>query len=74
MIIDYYLELQKEYEGAEQFDELTEKFDGSCLILNDLQLEMRWETFQIDALHIFSDRLVLYKIINYKGEASLGKS
>lgn len=65
---DYYLELQKEYEGAEQFDELTEKFDGHCLILNDLQLEMRWETFQIDALHIFSDRLVLYKIINYEGE------
>lgn len=63
----YYLELQKEYEGAEQFDELTENFEGHCLILNDLQLEMRWETFQIDALHIFSDRLVLYKIVNYEG-------
>jgi hypothetical protein len=65
---DYYLELQKEYEGAEQFDELTEKFDVHCLILNDLQLKMRWETFQIDALHIFSDRLMLYKILNYEGE------
>lgn len=65
---DYYRELQKEYEGAEQFDELTEKFNGHCLILNDLQLKIRGETNQIDALHIFSDRIVLYKIINYEGE------
>ena len=64
----YYLNLLKGFEGEMHFDEFTEKLKEFCLILNDLQLEMRWRSsFQIDSLLIFFDRIVLYEIKNYEG-------
>lgn len=37
----YYLNLKKGYEGECRFDGLTEKLGVKCIILNDLQLEIR---------------------------------
>jgi len=69
----YYLNLLKGFEGEIRFDEFTEKLKEFCLILNDLQLEIRRSSFQIDALLIFFDRIVLYEIKNYEGVHYWGK-
>ncbi|MPM55244.1 hypothetical protein SDC9_102037 [bioreactor metagenome] len=69
----YYLNLLKGFEGEKRFDEFTEKLKEFCLILNDLQLEIRRSSFQIDALLIFFDRIVLYEIKNYEGVHYWGK-
>lgn len=63
----YYLNLKKGYEGERRFDGCTEKLGSKCIILNDLQLEIRHSSLQIDALLICSDRIVLYEIKNYVG-------
>lgn len=69
----YYLNLLKGFEGEMRFDEFTEKLKEFCLILNDLQLENRRSSFQIDSLLIFFDRIVLYEIKNYEGVHYWGK-
>ncbi|CZQ96863.1 Hypothetical protein Tpal_2062 [Trichococcus palustris] len=63
----YYLNLKKGFEGERRFDEYTEKFNEYCLILNDLQLEIKRASFQVDALLICADRILLYEIKNYEG-------
>ena len=69
----YYLNLKKGYEGECYFDENTERLSENCLILNDLQLEIRRAPFQIDALLICADKLLLYEIKNYEGVHQWGK-
>lgn len=69
----YYLNLLKGFEGERRFDEFTEKLKEFCLILNDLQLEIRRSSFQIDALLIFFDRIILFEIKNYEGVHYWGK-
>ncbi|WP_256327829.1 nuclease-related domain-containing protein [Trichococcus collinsii] len=69
----YYLNLLKGFEGERRFDEFTEKLKEFCLILNDLQLEIRRSSFQIDTLLIFFDKIVLYEIKNYEGVHYWGK-
>lgn len=63
----YYLNLKKGFEGEKHFDAYTEKCGKECLILNDLQLEIRRSSFQIDTLLICSDRILLFEIKNYEG-------
>ena len=63
----YYLNLKKGYEGECRFDGLTEKLGAKCIILNDLQLEIRRSSLQIDALLICEGKIVLYEIKNYGG-------
>ena len=69
----YYLNLLKGFEGEVRFDELIEKLKEYCLILNDLQLEIRRSSFQIDALLIFSGKIILCEIKNYEGVHYWGK-
>lgn len=69
----YYLNLLKGFEGEMRFDELIEKLKEYCLILNDLQLEIRRSSFQIDALLIFSGKILLCEIKNYEGVHYWGK-
>lgn len=63
----YYLNLKKGYEGECRFDGLTGKLGAKCIILNDLQLEIRCSSLQIDALLICEDKILLYEIKNYAG-------
>ena len=69
----YYLNLLKGFEGERRFDEFTEKLKEICLILNDLQLEIRRSSFQIDTLLILFDRIILFEIKNYEGVHYWGK-
>lgn len=69
----YYLNLLKGFEGERRFDEFTEKLKEFCLILNDLQLEIRRSSFQIDTLLISFDRIILFEIKNYEGVHYWGK-
>lgn len=69
----YYLNLLKGFEGEGRFDEFTEKLKEFCLILNDLQLEIRRSSFKIDALLILFDRIILFEIKKLRRRALLGK-
>ncbi|PTQ83807.1 nuclease-like protein [Trichococcus patagoniensis] len=69
----YYLNLKKGFNGECRFDEYTEQFEKYCLILNDLQLEIKRAPFQVDALLICFDRILLYEIKNYEGVHIWGK-
>lgn len=69
----YFLNLKKGFDGESLFDEYTKQFKIDHLFLNDLQLEVRNSSFQIDALMISSKMLVLYEIKNFEGFYQWGK-
>lgn len=50
------------------FDNLTEKLQCECLILNDLLLEVNSTIFQIDSLIILQGKIHMYEVKNYEGE------
>jgi hypothetical protein len=64
----YLSNLDKGYKGELQFDAMTETLTSSCLILNELLLEVEKTTFQIDALIIFSGTLYIFEIKNNQGD------
>ena len=64
----YFSYLDKGYKGELQFDVLTEKLTSSCLILNDLLLEIEKTTFQIDTLIIFAGTLYVFEIKTNQGD------
>lgn len=72
---DYYYSLnhKKGHEGECRYDKLTVKLEPNCIILNDLQLEVRHSSFQVDALLLFSDKIILAEIKNYEGVHQWGK-
>lgn len=63
----HYFRLKKGYEGEVIFDELTEKLQCECFILNDLLLKVNNTTFQIDTLIIFSKKVYFYEVKNFEG-------
>lgn len=69
----YFLNLKKGFEGELVFDALTKQFKLDHLFLNDLQLEIRHAPFQVDALMILTNLLVLYEIKNFEGVYQWGK-
>ncbi|MBT2636878.1 nuclease-related domain-containing protein [Bacillus sp. ISL-39] len=64
----YFSYLDKGYKGELQFDAMTEKLTSSCLILNELLLEVERTTFQIDTLIIFSGTFYLFEIKTNQGD------
>jgi hypothetical protein len=64
----YFSNLEKGYKGELQFDAMTEKLTSSCLILNDLLLEVEKTTFQIDTLIIFASSVYLFEIKTNQGD------
>ncbi|TXL64070.1 NERD domain-containing protein [Cerasibacillus terrae] len=64
----YYRSLKKGYEGEVLFDQLTEKLQCPCFILNDLLLEVNHTTFQIDSLIIIQGQIYFYEVKNYEGD------
>jgi hypothetical protein len=68
----YYLNLEKGYQGEVMFDELTEKLQGDCYILNDLLLEVNKTTFQIDTLILYQDPIYLFEVKNFEGDFCYG--
>ena len=72
---DYYYSLnhKKGHEGECRYDDLTVKLEPNCIVLNDLQLEVRNSSLQVDALLLFSDKIILAEIKNYEGVHQWGK-
>lgn len=70
----YFLNLKKGFDGESLFDEYTKQFKIDHLFVNDLQLEVRNSSFQIDALMISAKVLVLYEIKNFEGFYQWGKA
>ena len=64
----YFSYLDKGFKGELQFDAMTEKLTSSCLILNELLLEVERTTFQIDTLIIFAGTLYLFEIKTNQGD------
>ncbi|WP_342431694.1 nuclease-related domain-containing protein [Neobacillus sp. FSL H8-0543] len=63
-----YSYLEKGYAGEVQFDLLTEELESTCLILNDLLLEINGTKFQIDTLIIFQETIYQFEVKNYEGD------
>ncbi|WP_410261693.1 nuclease-related domain-containing protein [Alkalibacterium sp.] len=64
----YLLNLEKGFMGEELFDSVVKQYlNGEALVLNDLLLESKGTTFQIDSLVVTSDTIYLYEVKNYKG-------
>ncbi|GAB2487626.1 nuclease-related domain-containing protein [Alkalibacterium psychrotolerans] len=65
---DYLEQLLKGFEGEKIFDEKLESLNTEYLILQDLQLEVNRQTFQIDTLVLSESKIVVYEVKNYQGE------
>ncbi|WP_235850387.1 nuclease-related domain-containing protein [Niallia circulans] len=63
-----YLNQGKGWEGERKFDKYLKDLAPNSIILNDLLLQSRQTTFQIDSLLIEGDALHLYEIKNYEGD------
>jgi len=65
---NYLMNLEKGFEGEERFDDYVKTYlKKEVIVLNDLLLISRGNTFQVDSLLITSDTLYIYEIKNYKG-------
>lgn len=64
----HYINLKKGYDGEMQFDNLTEKLQCDCLIVNDLLLEINKTTFQIDSLIITQGIVHFFEVKNVEGD------
>ncbi|MBY0123342.1 nuclease-related domain-containing protein [Bacillus sp. S/N-304-OC-R1] len=65
---NYYLSLEKGYEGELRFDEFTAQLAENWLIINDLMLEHNHAVFQIDTLFISSEKIIMFEVKNYEGD------
>lgn len=63
----HHYNLKKGYEGEVIFDQLTERISSDCLILNDLLLEFKNTTFQIDSLILTERKIYLFEIKYFEG-------
>ncbi|GAB2323896.1 hypothetical protein IRB23M11_15160 [Alkalibacterium sp. m-11] len=65
---DYRNHLIKGFEGEQKFDKLLDELNDEHLIMQDLSLEINRQTFQIDAIVITGNKIMLFEIKNYQGE------
>lgn len=63
-----YLNLVKGYEGEVMFDSFTGKLQCQSYILNDLQLELGGNPFQLDSSVLTQQPIYLYEVKNYEGD------
>ena len=64
----YYLNLQKGFEGEVMFDEYLHGIGIESYVLNDLLFELNHSHFQIDSLMISENLTYLFEVKNYEGE------
>ena len=69
----YYINLDKGYEGERNFEILLEKHPSESLILNDLLLEKNNTVFQIDTMLISQKNIYLFEVKNYEGDFYIDK-
>ncbi|MED4203227.1 nuclease-related domain-containing protein [Neobacillus mesonae] len=64
----HYLYLEKGYQGELMFDQLTEKLQCDMYVINDLCLEHKGTTFQIDSIIIAQKTIYPFEIKNYQDD------
>jgi hypothetical protein len=64
----YYLNLQKGYEGEVLFDEYLHRIEIESYVINDLLFDLNHSHFQIDSLLISQAYLNLFEVKNFEGE------
>lgn len=64
----YYLSLEKGFDGELQFDNMLEGINDDWIKIDDLLLEYGHTFFQIDSLIISQKSIYLFDIKNYEGE------
>ncbi|MBU8879992.1 NERD domain-containing protein [Bacillus sp. FJAT-29790] len=64
----YYINLEKGYEGERIFDDLLKNLSNEWIILNDLLFESNHTIFQIDSLLISPKTIYLFEVKNYEGD------
>lgn len=64
----YYMNLEKGYDGEKYFDSLIRPVQNNFLVLNDLLLKHNNTTFQIDSTFIFQNKLSFYDVKNFEGD------
>jgi len=69
----YYLILEKGFEGEKNFNLLLENYPSDCLILNDLLLERNSTLFQIDTLIISQKKIYHFEVKNYESDYFIEK-
>jgi len=65
---NYFLNLEKGFEGEQVFDLWLSNLSENWLILNDLMLEFNNTFFQIDSILISQDTVYLFEVKNYEGD------
>ncbi|WP_192986612.1 nuclease-related domain-containing protein [Carnobacterium mobile] len=65
---EYQNQVKGYQDGECFFDTLTVTLSNDCLVLNDLPLAIGSTDFQIDALIITAQEILLYEVKNYGGE------
>ncbi|MEH7122040.1 nuclease-related domain-containing protein [Bacillus sp. JJ1773] len=65
---NYYLSLEKGYQGELMFDALINPLAINWLIINGLMLEYNHTVFQIDTLLISSEKIFVFEVKNYEGD------
>jgi hypothetical protein len=60
--------LEKGFQGEQQFDSLTSDLQSNCIIIRDLLLEINHNEFQIDTLIIYQDTIYLIDIKYFEGD------
>ncbi len=63
-----FINLQKGFEGEKLFDHWTEALQSNCLVINDLLLNYKGNTFQLDSTLIFQDTIYLFEVKNFEGD------
>lgn len=64
----YFVILEKGYEGEQKFAACLEGLSDKLIILHDLLLEWNNTFFQIDTLTIYENTIHLFEVKNYEGE------
>jgi len=64
----YYLSLEKGYQGEQLNDLWVEKLKGEVCVLHNLLFEIKNTQFQIDTLIITQDRIYLLEVKNHEGD------
>lgn len=65
---EYLKQLQKGFSGEKLFDEKLGLLNRNYLVLQDLQLEVNRQTFQIDTLVLSDTEVFVYEVKNFQGE------
>ncbi|MDQ0273604.1 nuclease-related domain-containing protein [Cytobacillus purgationiresistens] len=69
----YYLNLEKGFEGERFFKEYLQSITNEVIILQDLLLELNQTTFQLDLLCIMQQKLYLFEVKIYEDNYFIDK-